>query len=99
MTLGLGAAGGRCHDGVGAGQASGQRGLQGGGTQFSEAGGERSRVLQRGHGGGEAFQAAGQRWTGPWAGMSFEGQKVWPAGETVLRKGGDPMGALGTCTA
>ena len=31
--------------------------------------------------------------------MSFEGQKVRPAGERVLRKGEDPMGALGTCTA
>ena len=99
MTLGLGAAGGRRHDGVRAGQASRQQGLQGGGTQFSEAGGERSRVLQRGREGGEAFQAAGQQCKGPGVGMSFEGQKVRPAGERVLRKGEDPMGALGTCTA
>lgn len=89
---------------------AGSRGLeqtpQGGGTQFSEGWrGEgwvtADRAWGRGGGGGEALQAGGQRCKGPGVGMSFEGQEVgvWPAWGTVLRKGGDPMGTPGTCTA
>lgn len=46
------------------------------GPSSVKAGGERSRVLQRGRGGGEAFHAAGERRKGPGVGMSFEGQEV-----------------------
>lgn len=71
------------------------------GPSSVKAGGERSRALQRRRGGGEAFHAVGERRKGPGVGMSFEGQEVGMrlAWETVLRKGGDPMGAPGTCTA